>query len=84
MHCAAEEAALPERVKLAGPAGDWRDSWRALEAMYREGRIRALGVSNFGRDELRELLGMASVRPRVLQHNVRLIEPRQRGAQRGS
>ena len=39
------------------PAGTWRESWRALEALYDQGRIRALGVSNFAPSQLRELLG---------------------------
>ena len=38
------------------PAGTWRESWRALEALYDQGRIRALGVSNFAPSQLRELL----------------------------
>lgn len=51
------------------PKGTWRDSWRALEELYREGRIRAIGVSNFNEQELRELLTVARVGPHVMQRN---------------
>lgn len=32
------------------PYGDVHGSWRAMEELYREGRIRAIGVSNFHPD----------------------------------
>ena len=51
----------------AAPQGTWRDSWRALETLYERGEIRAIGVSNFGPEELRELLSIARVRPHVVQ-----------------
>jgi len=47
--------------------GDWRGSWRALEALYERGVVRAIGVCNFGADELRELLVFARVRPHLVQ-----------------
>ena len=49
------------------PAGTWRESWRALEALYDQGRIRALGVSNFAPSQLRELLEWARVGPHLVQ-----------------
>jgi diketogulonate reductase-like aldo/keto reductase len=42
-------------------------SWRALERMQRSGRIRAIGVSNFMRPHLDELLGVAEIVPAVNQ-----------------
>ena len=45
----------------------WRESWRALEALYDQGRIRALGVSNFPPSQLRELLEWARVGPHLVQ-----------------
>ncbi|WP_020659380.1 aldo/keto reductase [Amycolatopsis benzoatilytica] len=43
------------------------ETWRALERLLREGRVRAIGVSNFGIDHLRRLLASADVVPAVNQ-----------------
>jgi diketogulonate reductase-like aldo/keto reductase len=44
-----------------------RDSWRALERAFADGRARAIGVSNYLVPHLRELLGEAKVVPHVDQ-----------------
>lgn len=43
------------------------DSWRALERLREEGRVRAIGVSNFMPHHLRELLGACNEPPSVNQ-----------------
>jgi 2,5-diketo-D-gluconate reductase A len=43
------------------------DTWRAMEGLYKEGRIRAIGVSNFHPHHLRALLDHADVVPTVNQ-----------------
>lgn len=43
------------------------DSWRAMERLYDEGRIRAIGVSNFMKHHLQPLLDAAAVVPMVNQ-----------------
>jgi len=43
------------------------ESWRALEKIHAEGRARAIGVSNFMRRHLEELLAVAKVVPHVNQ-----------------
>ncbi|GJP36795.1 hypothetical protein CLOM_g21270 [Closterium sp. NIES-68] len=43
------------------------DSWRAMEDLLRGGRVRAIGVSNFGQQHLEELFAACSVRPAVNQ-----------------
>ncbi|EOD35746.1 hypothetical protein EMIHUDRAFT_362921 [Emiliania huxleyi CCMP1516] len=49
------------------PEGTWRESWRALESLYEQGQVRALGVSNFSPDELQQLLGFARTPPHIVQ-----------------
>jgi 2,5-diketo-D-gluconate reductase A len=39
------------------------DTWRAMEQLYRDGRIRAIGVSNFNPDHLRRLVDETDVVP---------------------
>ncbi len=50
---------------------DWRktnaDTWRALERLYREKRVRAIGVSNFMPVHLKNLLLSAEIMPMVNQ-----------------
>lgn len=43
------------------------DSWRAMERLYDEGRIRAIGVSNFMKHHLQPLMDAAAVVPMVNQ-----------------
>ena len=49
------------------PYGDVYGSWRAMEELYREGRIRAIGVSNFYPDRLADLILHNEVVPAVNQ-----------------
>lgn len=49
------------------PFGDVHGSWRALEELYREGKIRAIGVSNFQNDRLIDLIIHNEVTPAVNQ-----------------
>ncbi|WP_423798078.1 aldo/keto reductase [Neobacillus sp. SAB-20_R2A] len=49
------------------PYGDVYGSWRAMEELYREGKIRAIGVSNFYPDRLTDLLIHNEVVPAVNQ-----------------
>jgi len=47
-----------------------RSTWKALEALRRDGTIAQIGVSNFSERHLRELLGYASTPPAVNQFEV--------------
>ncbi len=49
------------------PYGDVYGSWRAMEESYKEGRIRAIGVSNFHPDRLMDLIVHNEVVPAVNQ-----------------
>ncbi|MEC1614496.1 glyoxal/methylglyoxal reductase [Bacillus mojavensis] len=45
----------------------YKDTWRALEKLYKDGKIRAIGVSNFQVHHLEELLKGAEIKPMVNQ-----------------
>jgi len=47
--------------------GQYKDTWRALEHLYKEKKVRAIGVSNFLRHHLEELLKSAEIVPMVNQ-----------------
>ena len=47
--------------------GDWRDSWRAMEAAYDEGKVKAIGVSNVSPREVDELMQFARIKPHIIQ-----------------
>ena len=49
------------------PFGDVYGSWRAMEELYREGAVRAIGVSNFQPDRLGDLILHNEVVPAVNQ-----------------
>jgi 2,5-diketo-D-gluconate reductase A len=49
------------------PFGDVYGSWRAMEELYREGRIRAIGVSNFQPDRIMDLIVHNEVVPAINQ-----------------
>jgi 2,5-diketo-D-gluconate reductase A len=49
------------------PYGDVYGSWRAMERLHREGRVKAIGVSNFHPDRLVDLIEHNDVAPAVNQ-----------------
>ena len=49
------------------PLGDYYGAWRAMEDLYKEGRIRAIGVSNFQSDRIIDLCYTAEIKPMVNQ-----------------
>lgn len=49
------------------PFGDYYGSWRAMEELYKQGLIRAIGVSNFYPDRLADFCVNVDVKPAVNQ-----------------
>jgi diketogulonate reductase-like aldo/keto reductase len=43
------------------------ETWRIFEKFYKEGKLRAIGVSNFRCDKLQELYDKAEIKPHNLQ-----------------
>ena len=52
------------------PFGDYYGAWRAMERLYREGAVRAIGVSNFTPERLVDLCMNQEIRPMVNQIEV--------------
>lgn len=49
------------------PYGDVHGAWRAMEEAYRDGKLRAIGVSNFEPDRLMDLITFNDIVPAVNQ-----------------
>ena len=49
------------------PYGNYYAAWRAMERLYKEGRIRAIGVTSFSNDRLLDLALHNEIRPAVNQ-----------------
>ncbi|MDM5452386.1 aldo/keto reductase [Peribacillus simplex] len=47
--------------------GKYKEAWRALETLYKEGKVKAIGVSNFQIHHLKDLMKDAAVKPMVNQ-----------------
>lgn len=47
--------------------GKYNDTWRALETLYKEERVRAIGVSNFQVHHLQDVLAGAEIKPMINQ-----------------
>ena len=52
---------------LHQPAGDYISGYRKLEAAYKAGKLRAIGISNFNIDEIKNLLEQCEVVPALIQ-----------------
>jgi 2,5-diketo-D-gluconate reductase A len=49
------------------PRGDVKGSWKAMEELCKEGKIKAIGVSNFTPAQINDLMADSSVKPAVNQ-----------------
>ena len=52
------------------PAGNYVAGYRLMEKAYKEGKVRAIGLSNFTEAQIREILKICEVKPAVLQTEV--------------
>jgi len=52
---------------LHWPVPGWHKAWQVLEELYRQGKARAIGVSNFDTDHLKELFELAEIAPMINQ-----------------
>ena len=49
------------------PLNDYYGAWRAMEELYKEGKVRAIGVCSFSPDRLADLIAFNEVAPAVNQ-----------------
>ncbi len=64
-------------VLLHWPLGNYYAAWRELEKLYAEGKIQAIGVSNFDPDRLIDLIEFNEIKPAVNQIETHLYCQRQ-------
>ena len=55
---------------LHQPAGNYVAGYRQMEKSYKEGKVRAIGLSNFNQGQIEEILSLCEVKPAVLQTEV--------------
>ena len=49
------------------PAGNYVAGYRQMEKAYQEGKVKAIGLSNFNEKQIQEILDICEVKPAVLQ-----------------
>ena len=52
------------------PAGNYIAGYRLMEKAYKEGKVKAIGLSNFNEEQMKEILNICEIRPAVLQTEV--------------
>lgn len=52
------------------PAGNYIAGYKQMEKAYKEGKVKAIGLSNFNQQQIQEILSMCEVKPTVLQTEV--------------
>ncbi len=52
------------------PAGNYLAGYRQMEKAYKEGKVKAIGLSNFNQEQIQEILSVCEVKPAVLQTEV--------------
>ncbi len=52
------------------PAGDYVAGYKLMEQAYKEGKVKAIGLSNFTLAQIQEILDLCEIKPAVLQTEV--------------
>lgn len=74
----AKETAVDEMLSRLGtdyvdllflhqPTDNWREGYRNIEKAYKEGKVKAIGLSNFPEELLREAIDTMEIKPHVVQ-----------------
>lgn len=60
-------------ILLHQPVGDYYSAYRDLEKLYNEGKVKAIGVSNFYPDRLVDICLFSSIKPHVNQIEINVF-----------
>ena len=52
---------------LHQPTDNWREGYKQIEMAYKEGKVKAIGLSNFPEDLLQEAIDTMEIKPQVVQ-----------------
>ncbi|MBR4471157.1 MAG: aldo/keto reductase [Erysipelotrichaceae bacterium] len=52
---------------LHQPAGNWKKGYQIIEKAYKEGKVKAIGLSNFSIEQIKEIIDECEVRPQMVQ-----------------
>ena len=52
---------------LHQPTDNWREGYRQIEKAYKEGKVKAIGLSNFSDDLLKETIDTMEIKPQIVQ-----------------
>lgn len=61
------QTALLDLLLIHQPAGKYAAGYRQMEKAYKAGKVHAIGLSNFNKAQIEELLSLCEVNPTVLQ-----------------
>lgn len=61
------QTALLDLLLIHQSAGKYAAGYRQMEKAYKAGKVRAIGLSNFNKAQIEELLSLCEVKPTVLQ-----------------
>ncbi len=57
------------------PAGNYIAGYKAMEKAYKEGKVRAIGLSNFSIAQIQEILSICEIKPTILQTEIHPYYP---------
>lgn len=63
---------------LHTPIGDIYGSWKAIEYLYKKGKIKNIGVSNFSKKELEDLIKFSEIKPMINQIEVNVFKQQEK------
>lgn len=52
---------------LHQPTANWREGYKNIEKAYKEGKVKAIGLSNFSAEEVQEAIETMEIKPQVVQ-----------------